>query len=190
MTVRLATEGDFTGLLELQARNLYANLSDSERQNGFVTTPFTKTQLASLLDKEGLFVLTKNHAIAGYTMAADWQYFSAWPIFPFMIKRLEGTSFNGTHIRFCNTFQYGPICISAHLRGSNAFPQLFEGMRKSFADRFPIGITFINQVNKRSYRAHIRKLNMTLVDRFEFSGQNYFSLAFDTSKSVLTSTKN
>ncbi len=184
MIARPATENDITGIKALQQINLFENLSEKEREKGFVTTPFTTAQLKGLLDEQGLFVAESKGEIKGYTMAAGWDYFSQWPIFPFMISRLSGKVFNGINITEQNSFQYGPVCIDTGLRGTNAFPVLFENMRSAFSLRYPVGITFINQVNERSFKAHTNKLGMALVDEFEFSGRNYYGLAFDTEKSV------
>ncbi len=117
-------------------------------------------------------------------MAASWDYFSQWPIFPYMISRLSGVNFNNINISDKNTFQYGPICIDSTLRGTDTFPCLFEEMRIKLSSSYPAGITFINKVNERSYKAHISKLGMIVVDEFEFSGREYYGLAFDTAKSV------
>ncbi len=185
MNSRIATKDDINGILELQDLNLFVNLSDSQKKNGFVTTPFTTEQLEDLLELRGLFVTQNKGKIQGYTMAAGWRYFSQWPIFPFMIKRLSGTEFNGAIISDQNSFEYGPICIDSSLRGTYAFPRLFEAMRIELSSQFPVGITFINQVNDRSFHAHTKKLGMVVVDEFEFSGNAYYGLAFDTTRSVL-----
>jgi hypothetical protein len=58
-------------------------------------------------------------------------------------------------------------------------------MRREFVARYPIGITFINRINERSAAAHMRKLGLSLIDEFEFSGRYYYGLAFDTSASVI-----
>ncbi len=60
-------------------------------------------------------------------------------------------------------------------------------MRITLSSGYPVGITFINKVNERSYKAHSRKLGMIVIDEFEFSGQEYYGLAFDTAKSVYPS---
>ena len=185
MITRLAEQNDIQGILALQEINLFNNLPEEERKNGFVTTPFTILQLEELLKKDGLFVVEKDGKIMGYTMAAGWDYFSQWPIFPYMISRLSGFVFNNTTISEKNTFEYGPVCIDSSLRGTDAFPRLFEEMRIKLSSTYPVGITFINKVNDRSYKAHTRKAGMTVVDEFEFSGKNYYSLAFDTALSVI-----
>ncbi len=187
MNTRLATINEIQGILDLQEINLFENLSESEKENGFVTTRFTIAQLKEVFDERGLFVAEREGEILGYTMAAGWEYFSQWPIFPYMISRLFGLDFNGTIISDQNTFQYGPICVDCRLRGTDAFPRLFEEMRMELSSRYPVGITFINKVNERSHHAHTRKLGMVVVDEFEYSGREYYGLAFDTAQSVFPS---
>ena len=85
MTVRIAKPADINGILSLQARNLHSNLSEIERSNGFVTTPFTFAQIENLLSEEGVFVAVNHEEVLGYAMAGSWAYFSQWPIFPFMV---------------------------------------------------------------------------------------------------------
>jgi hypothetical protein len=179
MITRIGNKNDISGIIELQRINLYDNLSPDERKEGFVTTPFSESQLMELLSERGVFVAEKKGKIMGYAMAGTWNLFSRWPIFPFMLSRLGSLGIPGD-----KSFQYGPVCINAALRGSGIFPILFEEMRREFASRFPIGITFINRVNERSYNAHTRKLGMSIVDTFAFSGRDYYMLSFDTSKAV------
>ena len=179
MGARLATESDINGILKLQALNLYANLPKSELSQGFVTTPITDSQVKDAIALRGVFVLENDAAIAGYVFAANWDYFSQWEIFPYMVSRFPQLQFKGQIVTTDNSFQYGPVCIAKALRGSDALPQLFETMRCNMASRFPFGITFINKLNQRSHFAH-KKLNFQIVDEFEFNHNSYYTLAFFT----------
>ena len=178
--IRAATESDFDGILDLQSQNLYTNLSPLEFAGGFVTTPFTVELLGQLLDRAGVFVAEEDRQIVGYLLAGDWEYFSQWEIFRVMVSRLPALRFQGEKVTIDRSFQYGPICIDRSRRGSDLFPQLFGLMRLSFAARFPIGVTFINRLNKRSFAAHTRKLDLEVVDEFEFNGNTFYTLAFLT----------
>jgi hypothetical protein len=180
MTMRTAHESDIEGILKLQSVNLYQNLSELERKEGFVTTPFTVKQIRALQAQTGVFVAENQGAVAGYAFAGTWDFFSQWPIFPYMVSRFPQLEFHGVQITASNTFQYGPVCIDRELRGGGVFPQLFETMRSSFSSRFPIGVTFINKANPRSLAAHTRKLNLEIIDEFEFNGNSYCSLGFWT----------
>jgi hypothetical protein len=178
--IRAATESDFTGILDLQARNLYANLAATELPGGFVTTPFSSDLLRLLLRQDGVFVAASEQQIIGYILAGDWDFFAQWAIFKVMIDRMSKLRFQDREITITNSFQYGPICIDRSSRGSQIFPELFDLMRSSFAPKFPIGVTFINKINERSFAAHTRKLNLDIIDEFEFNGNSFYTLAFLT----------
>jgi hypothetical protein len=180
MLTRIATAADIDGILALQQANLYTLLPEADRQqHGFVTTPFTVAQIQTLLAEDGAFVAEHEGAIVGYAFAASWDYFSQWPIFPFMVTRFSGMTFAGTTLSATNCFQYGPVCVARSLRGTDTFPQLFATMRRGMAMRYPVGVTFINQQNPRSQAAH-QKLSLQVIDEFEFQGRSYWMLAFPT----------
>jgi hypothetical protein len=178
--IRTAIESDIDGILDLQSRNLYTKLSAAELAGGFVTTPFTAELLRQLLDRSGVFVAESEGAVMGYLLAGDWDFFSQWEIFRLMISRLPELRFRGEQITVDRSFQYGPICIDRAIRGSEVFPKLFNIMRASFAPRFPMGVTFINKLNQRSFEAHTRKLDLEIIDEFEFNGNSFYTLAFLT----------
>jgi hypothetical protein len=177
---------DIAGILDLQAKYLWANISEAERAGGFVTTPFTVEQLSEIMRLAGVFVAEDENRIVGYTFAASWAYFSQWAIFPYMLSRLPSLNFDNQALTEYNTFQYGPICIEMAYRGTGLFQQLFETMRLAMQAKFPIGITFINQINERSYQAHTQKLQMQVIDKFSFNQNQYYGLAFYTRQSVLS----
>lgn len=181
-TIRTANDSDFKGILDLQALNLYANLATAELPGGFVTTPFSSDLLRLLLRQDGVFVAASEQQIIGYILAGNWEFFSQWGIFKVMIDRLPKLRFKNREITVDNSFQYGPICIDRSIRGSQVFPELFDLMRSSFAPKFPMGVTFINKINERSFAAHTRKLNLDIIDEFEFNGNSFYTLAFLTAR--------
>ncbi len=185
MLIRVGEAADIKGILVLQEKNLYTNLSESERTNGFVTTPFTKTLIHDLLLQTGVFVVEDNTEVFGYAFAGTWEFFSQWAIFPFMVSRFTQLQYKGKQITVQNSFQYGPVCLDLSLRGSGVLSQLFETVRCHFASCFPMGVTFINRLNLRSLAAHTRKLDLDIIDEFEFEGRGYYSLAFETIPSGL-----
>lgn len=179
MIARIAAESDIERILQLQSLNLYRNLSPEELAQGFVTTPITVEQIKTILTQTGLFVVEENNLVIGYAYAGSWDYFAQWAIFPYMLSRLTQIDFRGERITTNNSFQYGPVCIDRSWRGSKAFPQLFAAMRSTLAAKYPLGVTFINQINQRSLNAH-KKLNLEIIDEFEFNHSSYYSLAFPT----------
>jgi hypothetical protein len=180
MNTRSGTAADIPGILALQELNIVTNLSEEQKKNGFVTTPFTEAQLLDLIRIDGLFVVADGTGIAGYTMAAGWDYFQGRPMFDLMIERFQKLEYRGIRITRANSFQYGPICIDQKLRGTPAFTDLFAFMKTNMQGRFPVGTTFINTVNERSFQAHTRKAKIDVIDRFDFNGNHYYGLAFLT----------
>jgi hypothetical protein len=184
LLIRIGTERDIDGILALQSQNLYANLSAAELADGFVTTPFTPELIRVLLVQTGVFVAEIDRQIVGYMLAGDWNFFSQWEIFRVMTARLPALKFQGKTIEVERSFQYGPVCIDRTLRGGGILPELFAKMRTSFAPKFPIGVTFINQLNQRSLMAHTRKLDLEIIDEFELNGNSFYTLAFSTTTSL------
>lgn len=182
MQFRAATSDDISSIERLQNLNLFANIAADERSGGFVTVPFTTEQLQNRIDDNAAFVAQHQDEIIAYALCGGWDFYAQWPIFPFMIARLEQKMWRGFSLRADETFQYGPVCIAQNWRGQNVLPRLFSVLRQSFAPRFDVGLTFINQQNERSLAAH-RKLGMEIIDEWSFNGRDYFTFAFPTRES-------
>ena len=180
LQLQVAKLSDIDGVLALQKLYLVSNLTEEEKKAGFVTTPFSSDLLRLLMIQGGVFVAASEQQIIGYLLAGDWEFFSQWAIFKVMIDRLPQLSYRDRKITVDNSFQYGPICVDRSIRGSQIFPELFNLMRVSFAPKFPIGVTFINKINERSFAAHTRKLSLDIIDEFEFNGNSFYTLAFLT----------
>lgn len=175
---------DIEAVLELQGKYLVANLTPQEKVRGFVTTPFTLSQLTTVIEQKGLFLAKKNDQLIAYCFAASWQYFSQWPIFTHMIELFPQWSFNNMEINVKNSFQYGPICIDIPFRGQGLINVLVEFMRKNMVDRYPLAVTFINEINIPSFNAHTKKLPWQVINTFSYNQNNYFVLALDMSETI------
>src|SRR5690554_3870211 len=112
MQYRNATVEDIPGVAELQQKYHVSTISPEDRPDGFVTTLFTNQQYKELIEKEsGLAIACAGDKVIAYAMAASWQYWSAWPLFQYMIKDLPNTEYLGRRLSTENSYQYGPICI-------------------------------------------------------------------------------
>ena len=183
--LKVASMENIAGVLALQDKYLLSNTPLAARAGGFVTTPFSESQIEIVVNLGELFIAQRGEKTVGYAFAGAWDFWAQWAIFPFMETRLPHLSFENTRLTRQNTFQYGPVCIDESERGTGLFPQLFEKMRLEMQPKYEIGITFINQINRRSFDAHTKKLGMNVIDRFHFNQNNYYGLAFLTNKSVL-----
>jgi hypothetical protein len=175
---QIAELNDIDSFLELQAKYLVTNLTEEQKKDGFVTTPFTVEQLKEIIASDGLFLAKKEGKVIGYAFAGTWTYFSQWKIIEQMGKMLP-ISFENYIISYENSFQYGPICIEMEFRGSGLINQLFDFMRQNMVKKYPISVTFINTINERSRKAHVEKLDWKVVTDFQFNGNNYYFLMLE-----------
>ena len=183
MEYRNATFKDIYGVSQIQKKYHISTISEEDKPDGFVTTLFTEDQFKELIEKEnGLAIACDGDKVIAYAMAASWQYWSAWPLFQYMINDLPNNLYLGQVLSTENSYQYGPICIDKKYRSTEVLPNLFEFSRLQMKDRYPILITFINQINGRSYRAHVDKLGLEVIKTFDYNNNHYYELAYDTAK--------
>jgi hypothetical protein len=179
---------DIVGILALQKLYLISNLSDKEKESGFVTTAFTRPQLTEIIEQEGLFIATDGNRIIAYLFAGSWNFFSQWPIFNYITAQFPELSFLDFDITTTHTFQYGPICLAKEYRSKGLINSFFEFMRIHMVKKYALSLTFINKVNIPSTKAHTEKLRWTIIADFEFNNNDYYILAYDMNQPVPATT--
>ena len=181
---RQAKLEDIAEVLTLHYRYQVDSINEEDKQDGFITTPFTEQQMVELIEREdGLFLaLNEQHTIIGYAMAASWKYWQRWPMFAHMIKGLPNLTYQGHRLSIDNSYQYGPICVDKSVRGEGVFEGLFEYALAGMAKRFKVLITFINIINPRSYAAHTKKARLDVIQEFEYNSNHYYELACLTAR--------
>ena len=183
MQLKIAELKDIENILKLHSKYQLATIEQEDKKDGFVTTAFTKEELKDIIQKEqGIFIAVENDIVLGYVMSASWQFWSKWPIFELMIKDLPKLNYLGQTLSINNSYQYGPVCIDKSVRGSGLLEQLFDFALESMSKRYAILVTFVNKINERSYSAHKRKLGLDVIQEFEFNGNHYYEMVYDTSK--------
>lgn len=183
MEYRNAAISDIYGVTQLQKKYHISTISEEDKADGFVTTLFTDEQFKDLIEKEnGLAIALDGDKVVAYAMAASWQYWAAWPLFRYMINDLPNTKYQDIVLSTNNSYQYGPICIDKKYRSTEVLPNLFEFSRLQMKDRYPVLITFINQINGRSYNAHVNNLGLEVIKPFDFNGNHYYLLGYYTYK--------
>jgi len=186
MEFKIAELSDIDATLKLHAKYQLDTIKEEDKKDGFVTTAFTKEELTQLIEQEqGLFIAKEGDEVLAYVMAASWQFWSKWAMFQHMIKELPKLEYLGQRLSTDNSYQYGPICIDKSVRGTAVLKEIFNFSLEHMAKRYPILVTFVNQINPRSYEAHTRKLGLDVIQEFEFNGNRYWELGCDTSKPVI-----
>ena len=185
MELRVATCDDIDDILTLHFKYQIDSITPEDKQDGFVTTAFTKEQLEELIEKEqGIFIAREKDEVLAYVMSASWQFWEPWPIFKQMLQDLHTLNYLGQTITPYNSYQYGPVCVDKRVRGSGLLEELFEFARGHMAKRYAILVTFINKINHRSFNAHTKKLGLEVLCEFSFNNNHYYELVYDTSKKL------
>lgn len=183
MEIKIAEMKDLDGILALHQQYHVNSINADDKVDGFITTNFTPKQLQELIEKQqGVMIAKDGDRVIAYAMAASWQFWSEWPLFAYMIEKLPEYSFNGQTLSVENSYQYGPICVDKAYRSSGLFEQVFYASLESMQKRYPIMITFVNQINPRSYAAHTKKVKMETVCTFQFNTNDYYMLACPTNR--------
>ncbi len=69
-------------------------------------------------------------------------------------------------------------------RTSGLLEKLFDFAREYMPKRHTILIVFVNKINPRFLVSHTKKLGLTVIKEFEFHGNSYYELVYDTSKPI------
>ena len=188
--IRLAEVGDIEGIRALMKKYHRDTISDEDRPDGFVTTAITDGQLTELIEKErGVMIIAGpsgegpgegRDEVLGFCFAAPWEFWTAWPLFRHMISIIPDYEFDGEKLIVEESYQYGPVCVDRSIRGTGAFEDLFFASLEQFRDRYPVMLTFVNQINKRSENAHNNKAHMETIGTFDFGGNHYFLMGIRT----------
>lgn len=185
MELKVAELNDIEDILKLHYKYQIDSIKEEDKKDGFVTTAFTKEQLSDLINQEqGIFIARDKNQVYAYIMSASWKYWSAWPMFVYMMENLNKLEYLGQKLTLDNSYQYGPVCVDKSVRGSGVLEKLFEFSRKKMIKKYPILVTFINKINTRSYEAHTQKLGLEVICEFEYNNNNYYELVYDTSKEL------
>ena len=175
---RQAVASDFPSVLALQSKNLRWNLDEHHQQQGFLSVEYRDDDLAAINNELGIVVAVENHRLLAYAMAETNEFAAQVPLIAHMASRFPGAALDGQAIPAFRTFIYGPVCIDRNARGCSVLSGLLHAMSGALSAHFDIGIAFISQINVHSYRAHVRKNKMIVIDEFEFDGRKFWTVAF------------
>ena len=179
--LKVATLENVAEVLDLHYKYQVDSVAEEDKNDGFITTAFTESHLNRLIEEEsGLFIAKKDNAIVAYAMAASWDFWCQWPMFQFMVDNLHDSKLTDVELTTNNSYQYGPVCVDKCVRGEGVFEEIFNFALNQMSKRYPFMITFINKINPRSYEAHTRKVNLNVINEFNFNNNQYFKLACET----------
>ncbi len=175
---RRALPNDYPHILRLQSANFIANLSQIEREEGFLSAQFTAQQTAQIADDLGTMVAVADGEVAGFLCAFRNEFETGSPVIAKMLESYARMQFENRPLNSFRSYIYGPVCISRPYRRRGLLRGLYDAQKHDLAGRFEIGVAFVARTNPHSLQAHIHGLGMCEVGDFEVNGNAYTTLAF------------
>lgn len=175
---RRAIPQDYPTILQLQSENLITNLSEEERQEGFLSAEFSLEQIASIAEDLGTTIATVDGAVVAFLCAFRKEFNHGSPVIEQMLAAYDRVEFEGRLLESYSSYIYGPVCIQRAYRRRGVLRRLYETQLNDLAGQFDVGVAFVSRRNIYSLKAHVAGLGMIEVGEFELKGNVYVILAF------------
>jgi hypothetical protein len=169
---------DLSEVLRIQRANLIENLSPAQRRQGFLSVEFLPEQLEQINEEIPIIVADLGGSLGGYVFGTTLESSRRVPILAHMMELFTEVRFQDRHLYRFRSFMYGPICVDDSLRGTGILEGLFAELCRQITGRFDLGVSFVSRANPRSLEAHVRKLRMIEIAKFEFEDKPFHMLAF------------
>ncbi|MFN0038568.1 MAG: N-acetyltransferase family protein [Burkholderiales bacterium] len=178
MLYRRVTKSDYPGILALQEANLFENLSEAARREGFLSARFTAGQFEKMNRDAAIVVAEEAGRIAAYACSAGMEDSLRTPILAAMIHTFTRTAYLGTPLADARTCIYGPVCVDSAKRGKGVFRSLIAALKVELAGRYEVAAAFIAKSNAHSLAAHVDGVGMTVEGEFGFNHKTYWIVCF------------
>jgi predicted GNAT superfamily acetyltransferase len=175
---RRALAQDYPAIVQLNAANFIANLSEDERADGFLSAVFTLEQTAAMAEDLGTTVAIVDGLLAGFLCAFRNDFDHGSPVVAKMIESYDRFRFDGKVLSSYNSYAYGPVCIDRGFRRKGLLRGLYEAQKQELAGKFEVGVALIARGNRHSLLAHVAGLGMAEVGDFEVNGNIFATVAF------------
>ena len=179
MIYRRISGTDYEQVLALQEANLFANLGDEARRNGYLSARFSAEDFARMDQDVAVVVAADDAALAGYVCASSIDLSRKVPILAAMIERFDELSLHGAALARLRVFISGPVCVAEQYRGSGVLRGLHRTACAQAAGRYDAGVGFIAKSNPRSHAAHVHGLGMQSIGEFRYNANAYWIIGFE-----------
>jgi GNAT superfamily N-acetyltransferase len=151
------TQDDLQGILDLQKKNLPANLSQEEIEGqGFVTVNHSMSDLRKMNEIEEHVVAKVNNQVVAYLLAMTTRSKYDIPVLVPMFELLEDLEYKGENLSRQNYIVIGQACVDKLYRGQGVFDGIYQYYKERFRTKYDFALTEIAISNPRSIRAHER----------------------------------
>lgn len=147
---RAKTDKELHQILELQQKNLFANITDEERkQEGFVTVSHSFEILKKMNEACPHMIAKVNDKMIGYALCMHPLFSEAIAVLKSMFDEIKKVSPKPS-----NYIAMGQICIDKDYRKKGVFRNLYQNMSDFLKPEFDFIITEVDAKNIRSLNAH------------------------------------
>ena len=183
VTVRLATQRDVAGIVDLESRYFVDNLDESARAKGFISVLHSPHWFAAAVDSRGMHVAaTTDGHIAGFIAVTDPPSRTSAdlpPIVRAMLDIADTIDVNGKKVAAQRWALRGPVCIDEAFRGGGIYGAFNAATGNFYRYRYDIGVVFVAAENPRSLHTTTTKLGARSLAEFEVDSARYHFLVFD-----------
>lgn len=176
--IRVAEVADAPAIAALANRHTYQQLSEADRQGGFLTGTFTEPALAAMLATVPGQVAYKEAELVGFIINSRLAPERYPPLVQQISALLPALQYRQRPLADYQWFFYGPVLLAPAYRGQGLLQELFAASQRTLAGHYEVGIAFIAAENVASLHVHTHKLGLEAVGELAFDDTTYFILAF------------
>lgn len=179
--IRKAEVMDVPIIQELLKKNLFKNLNEDERKDGYFFYEPTDEELIKIINDTGIYLSLSGDELKGYFMTMSKELAKTIPFEAEMLDHAEEMIFNNEQIKDYKYFVMAQLCVAKEYRGGTTFHKLHLNTRSAMKDRgFEIGVGEIEDGNELSLAVH---RNLTDVGTYKASsGLKWHIMVADLSK--------
>jgi ribosomal protein S18 acetylase RimI-like enzyme len=172
------------GILDLQALNLPANLSEQEiKEQGFVTVKHTLELLEKMNRIARHVIAVENDKVVGYVLSMDPSLNNEVPVLVPMFELLNNLQYNQQQLSSSKYIVCGQACVDKAYRNQGLLTKMYTAMKKSYSEKYNYCVTEIAVSNERSMKAH-QKAGFKTIHTFSDKYQDWNIVLWDWSKTL------
>lgn len=148
---------DLEGIIELQKRNLRADLSPEEiKEQGFVTVSHSLDDLEKMQKHEPNIIAKDGNQVIAYVLGMTEQSKNDIPRLVEMYESFDHIQYKDKSIADYQYIVVGQVCVDKNFRRQGIFDKSYEAYKLYFQGNYEFAITEIATINLRSMKAHER----------------------------------
>lgn len=149
------TKHELQQILDLQARNLFFNVSSEEAiDQGFLSMQIELSMLEKIPGQYRHVIAKHDDTIVGYTLVMLREFRNAFDLLLPMFDEFDRLEYKGRKLADVNYFVMGQVCVAKEYRGLGIFNGLYRHLKHCMKDHFDLTVTEIATRNTRSMHAH------------------------------------